>query len=151
MTIALATAANNPIANFTRSMSPQMHARCLQSHADYPLVRALRAGPSGRYNCHGMTFASRRTGIWNAATVQQILIDDGYRSVPVRSVIGGDIIIYHAKSGDIEHSGVVLEPPVPDHLNMPLVCSKWGMSGEMIHWAHYCPYETDFIRYYRIS
>ena len=80
--------------------------------------------------------------------VSKILVDDGYKEIPVAKVCGGDVIIYYAASGDIEHSGVVLESP--QFLDMPLVCSKWGMSGEVIHWAHYCPYDTQFIRYFRI-
>src|SRR3974390_2172266 len=37
----------------------------------YPLV--LRKGYSSNYNCHGMTFASRRTGIYEVNEVNKII------------------------------------------------------------------------------
>src|SRR6266446_4082298 len=40
-----------------------------------------RTEPCPRYNCHGMTFAGRRTGISSPLTVRQMLHEDRYIEV----------------------------------------------------------------------
>jgi len=102
------------------------------------------------YNCHGLTFAARRTTIWETTAVKKILSDDRYEQVPLRDVQPGDIILYvSADDGDIEHSGVVIESP-SHPLLIPKVWSKWGFGAEVIHSANICPYDFSQARYYRI-
>src|SRR5687767_9951314 len=65
-----------------------------QFDADYGARVIRRSEPTPHYNCHGMTFASRRTGVFESRVVQQILNDDCYREVPEASVLPGDVILY---------------------------------------------------------
>lgn len=109
----------------------------------------LRCPPTPRYNCHGMTFASRRTGIFNAETINKILHEDGYRKIASNSVLPGDVIIYVSVDGDFEHSGIVVSSPDKD-LNVPRVVSKWGKYSEFLHWANNCPYTFENAQYYRV-
>jgi hypothetical protein len=102
---------------------------------------------SRKYNCHGLTFASRRTWIDKPTEVQKILTDDDYRPVDLNAVLPGDVAIYKTK-GVIEHSGVVVK--VVDGL--PVILSKWAALHEAVHRARDCPYyDCDEIQYYRIS
>src|SRR5262249_50698196 len=90
--------------------------------AEYPAAVHRDVGPSARYNCHGLTFAARRTGIASSAQVQRILNHDGYRELKMTERPSpGDIAIYR-EDGDIVHSGIVLG--FKD--NVPLVLGKWG-------------------------
>jgi hypothetical protein len=111
----------------------------------YPQARPRPAGPSIAYNCHGLTFAARRTKIWNAQEIQKILEDDGYVQVPQAQVLPGDVAVYYT-NGDAEHSGVVLEKPGL----IPKLLSKWGNAQEFVHWANDCPYDPADIRYFRM-
>jgi hypothetical protein len=54
-------------------------------------VRVLR-----HYNCHGLTFASRRTRIYD---VQQVLAEDAYEHIPLNEVEPGDVIVYFYGKG----------------------------------------------------
>jgi hypothetical protein len=109
----------------------------------------LRTPPTPRYNCHGMTFASRRTGIFDSVVINKILDDDGYAEVSTSQILPGDVIIYFAPDGDTEHSGIVVSAPTSD-LGIPQVVSKWGKYSEFVHWANNCPYTFATARYYRI-
>lgn len=110
-----------------------------------------RVGPTPVYNCHGMTFASRRTGVFETATLVQIIAEDGYREVAREDVMAGDVILYHDDSGDIEHSGVVVTPPSVATLWVPMVYSKWGKYAELEHFGNRCPYNFANIKYYRMA
>lgn len=90
----------------------------------------IRIALSPTYNCHGLTFASRRTQV-DPSSIKMILEDDAYVELERRQALPGDIIIYASEDGDITHSGIVVanEPP----LYSPMVCSKWGLGPEMIH------------------
>lgn len=103
------------------------------------------------YNCHGLTFASRRTGIFDNEVLEQILQDDGYVQLRTEQVLPGDVILYFGPENDIEHSGIVIEPPTALNLNVPLVLSKWGRLLEGVHLANRCPYNFSNTRYYRIN
>jgi hypothetical protein len=109
-----------------------------------------RSEPTPRYNCHGLAFAARRTGVFEAWVIQRILEDDRYVRIETAQVLPGDIVLYYDESGDIEHSGVVIESPAEQNLSMPLVCSKWGKFAEVIHLAHRCPYNAANLQYFRI-
>jgi hypothetical protein len=110
-------------------------------------LAVFRVDVAAAYNCHGLTFASRRTCIDSPEEVQRILVQDGYEKVPNRKdLMPGDVIVYRSE-GDIPHSGVVIRL---DDLN-PLVLSKWGANGpEVLHRANYCPYNWETIEYYRV-
>ena len=109
----------------------------------------LRTHPTPRYNCHGLTFASRRTGIFDGKVITKILDEDGYEEILSENALPGDVIIYFADDGDTEHSGIVVSAPTVD-LGVPKVISKWGKYAEFIHWANNCPYTFATARYYRI-
>lgn len=108
-----------------------------------------RSGPLAAYNCHGFTFASRRTWIEEVAEVHKILDQDGYREIPLDEALPGDVIVYFAENGDAEHSGIVVAAP-EGILKIPVICSKWGGYGEVIHDANYGPYNTGIWKFYRI-
>lgn len=111
---------------------------------------AVCADANPRFNCHGLTFASRRTGIFDSAALKLILCDDGYEEVPKDQVKAGDVIMYYSADGDFEHSGLVVEPPRTERLGVALVRSKWGKARELIHWGNRCPYESSNVKYFRI-
>jgi hypothetical protein len=96
-----------------------------------------RTGMSALYNCHGLTFASRRTRVVDTRELQKILRDDNWNEVELRDVLAGDIVIYFAEDGEANHSGIVVD--VDPELHVPLICSKWGHAGEYLHHLTYCP------------
>jgi len=85
-----------------------------------------RTEMSPMYNCHGMTFASRRTRVFDPLAVQRILADDEWIEIELKDVLPGDVVIYFDEEGDANHSGIVVGTE-------PLICSKWGSAGEFIH------------------
>jgi hypothetical protein len=99
------------------------------------------------YNCHGLTFACRRTGISDSAEVQKILTHDGYQEVQRKDLLAGDIVIYvSVDTNEIEHSGIIVQ--VDDY--GPYVLSKWGHCHEVIHRLGECMYDSSRVRYYRV-
>lgn len=109
-----------------------------------------RSGPTTSYNCHGLTFASRRTGIDKTPVLMQILREDGYVEVEPRHVKRGDTVVYFADDNDVEHSAIVVTP-APTLLEFPVVVSKWGNFAERIHRADVCPYNWHHLRYFRVE
>lgn len=118
--------------------------------SQYKDIVTFRGNPTGIYNCHGLVFASRRTGIHNPQELFKILTEDGYEQVTVDKVIPGDIVLYFQSDGDIEHSGFVISYPDP-LFKMPLILSKWGKYREAVHYANQGPYDKTNIRYYRVN
>jgi hypothetical protein len=112
----------------------------------------IRTGINPIYNCHGLVFASRRTGIDNLPW-DVIFNDDGYTEViNVSEVLPGDIVIYFGSDGTAEHSGIVLENKKDVSVQIPLILSKWGSGGEIIHLAIVVPPEyPKVMRYYRVT
>ncbi|MCW3109625.1 MAG: hypothetical protein JWQ09_4131 [Segetibacter sp.] len=102
---------------------------------------------SGIYNCHGMTFASRRTGIdiidWS------VIKEDNYERLENNNILAGDLVLYISDSGEIEHSGMVLSNIKDNPLSSLFVLSKWGSGSEVIHSLYNCPYNKSQIRFYR--
>jgi hypothetical protein len=115
----------------------------------WPLTEK-RCEPTGIFNCHGLTFASRRTSVSDSNEVRKILEHDGYEVVNKSDVLPGDVILYAGAKGDIEHSGIVVERPSGD-FNIPKVVSKWGKFRELIHMANQCPYNYLAATYCRIK
>lgn len=149
--LALESAAGRPIPNeqlaeishFEGAQFPGYEAR-------YGSRVYRRTDPTPRYNCHGMTFAARRTGIFELAAIDLILDDDGYQEVAPDGVLAGDVVLYFGEYNDVEHSGVVISPPSQDNLGIPLICSKWGKYAEVIHLGNQCPYNFARAKYYRV-
>lgn len=124
--------------------------RALEARVVFPSY--LRAPAHPRYNCHGLTFASRRTAIHEDDDIHSILYEDGYKEVDITEVSPGDVAIYYTNEGTIDHSALVVSKPLPP-LNMPVVCSKWGVIGpEVVHMLTNCPdYAVSNIHYFRIK
>jgi hypothetical protein len=104
-------------------------------------------GPSVGYNCHGLTFGTRRTWIAQATEIAKILEDDEYQMVPFKDVLPGDVVIYYAEDGDVEHSGIVVET---GDLG-PRILSKWGKAHEIVHYLGHSPFDASMVKYYRMS
>jgi hypothetical protein len=119
------------------------------AHLKRTYSRALHrpVGPSARYNCHGLTFAARRTGIDKSAYVQRILTEDGYSRLPMSTApVPGDVVIYR-EDGDIIHSGIVVE--IKDAVTW--VLGKWGECHEVVHPVLDCPYKNAAVEFYRLN
>jgi len=111
------------------------------------LIRRTEVSPF--YNCHGLTFATRRTWITEPDEILKIIKQDNYVQIKDNEVLPGDIILYFSSSNNIEHSGIVVSVPETPPI-IPLVVSKWGILREYIHRANHCPYSLTRIEYYRI-
>ncbi len=110
-----------------------------------------RRPPSGQYNCHGLSFANRRTGIHDQTAVEKVLEDDGYRAIRLAEVEPGDLVVYYV-GDEVTHSGVVLEvvtgaPETPTLRELKIV-SKWGQAGEYIHRTREGPYAQHDLMYW---
>jgi hypothetical protein len=110
-------------------------------------------GPTAMYNCHGLTFAARRTQVI-FSEVAKILRDDDYIVIDYAEVTAGDIAVYRSMdTGDVEHSGIVVGrgtglvngPP-----GAPVILGKWGNLHEVAHLPPQCPYDKCTVMYYRI-
>lgn len=108
-----------------------------------------RTPPTVTYNCHGLTFAVRRTGIHQEAMLKTVLADDAYVAIEREKVLPGDTIIYFGEDGDITHSGLVVLEPTAAPFGVALVVSKWCKYKELVHWATQCPYATGYQKFYR--
>ncbi len=134
--------------HFDRSpLGPGKVAQCQGWKLKHPGALHARGGASSSYNCHGLTFASRRTGIENPRVVEEIVQHDDYVRVPRNEVLPGDIVIYVDDQGDISHSGIVVEV-----MQLAVkVLSKWGECHEVIHNMNDCPYPGTTKEFYRVS
>jgi len=112
---------------------------------------SLRALTHARYNCHGLTFASRRASV-HADRIRLIISEDGYDVIEEPNVMPGDCVVYYSEEGEAEHSGIVVERSErPTDFK---VVSKWGPGGpEVLHWLRQVPsaYSKIDIRFYRIQ
>lgn len=118
----------------------------------HPVAIHRSTSVSYGYNCHGLTFASRRTQITDAQEVRKIIANDGYSQVVDRnSVSPGDIVLYISRDGDIEHSGLVVEVRKNELIPLVMVLSKWGAAHEVIHGLSDCPYDARQVEYYRME
>lgn len=102
------------------------------------------------YNCHGLTFGSRRTQIIDPAEVRKILTQDGYRKIDRADILSGDIVVYVGPDGDIEHSGIVMDVDKSMLILIPKVLSKWGVAHEVVHRLADCPYASTNVEFYRV-
>lgn len=116
---------------------------------EYGSSTTERAPATPVYNCHGLTFASRRTGVHTDLAVSTIIDDDSYKEVPVDEVLPGDAALYYGDEGNVIHSAIVVEGPTQQAYGVPMVISKWGKYKELIHRAKQCPYAMGYVKYYR--
>lgn len=112
--------------------------------------------PTGRYNCHGLVFANRRTNVPEAGDpadyqIDHLLDQDIY--APVRGIARlGDVVVYrrHA-SGHIDHTGIVSRVEHIGATAVVFVWSKWGALEECEHVSTVCSYaQTCDIEYWRL-
>jgi hypothetical protein len=102
------------------------------------------------YNCHGLTFGSRRTQVdWTPATINMILKEDDFEEVPDRDVRVGNVVIYYGDDGKPEHSGIVVGKQ--REFDVPLIWSKWGKGQEVVHPLGACEWGGMPTRFYRIK
>ena len=102
--------------------------------------------PTGRYNCYGLVFASRRAHIPPAGVdvdLDDILRRDGYRPLPANQTPQvGDIVAYRIH-GEIEHTGYVSRVDSVGSVPVVFVWSAWGSLGEFEHRVQSSPYRGD--------
>src|SRR5713101_1823169 len=127
----LGSAAANDITNWqSTESSPHERGGFTDIERRWGPVLFLRCRATARFNCHGLTFAARRTEVSDQATILMILTDDTYHEIPEAGVIPGDTILYFGDDGDVEHSGIVLTRPQDEPFRIPKVLSKWGKWAE---------------------
>ena len=101
----------------------------------------FKGNPTPKYNCHGFTFASRRTNIDQTSDIRKILVDDCYVRIIQTEVMIGDLVLYvDDNGGDIEHTGMVVQTGKDGILFEIVILSKWGKYKEVIHQVNNCPY-----------
>jgi len=153
--ITLVTAAGNPIDNYRIFSLSQFERNQFNDYNQSKyLLTTFRCNPSPEYNCHGMSFASRRTNIDKATVIRTILADDKYKRIDnIKETLIGDIVLYVSVSdGDIMHSGtlVLCEHSDADLSNIR-VLSKWGKYKEAIHPLRETGYKDYKLEFYRLT
>lgn len=148
--IALATRRGREIPNEqVPDLSPFKAEALVSMHKrDYGFAE-MRRRHTGQYNCHGLTFANRRTGIYDPSIVGLILQEDGYREIGISEVQAGDIAVYY-DGEEIEHTGIVIDVVNVEGIlarRVPRLMSKWGSAAEYIHMVTEGPYSQCQIRY----
>ena len=136
--IPLVTSRGNQIAN---TQGAKVGAGRVSAFRDKCLRKnwKFRRDSNGLYNCAGLVWASRRTGISQNEEWLKILADDGYRQTS--HPILDDLVLYRdSDDRSFLHVGriVGIEPGVSElSPKIPIVLSKWGHDlGECVHFAH---------------
>jgi hypothetical protein len=122
------------------------------SKQNYPFA-IFRNSPSPIYNCHGMSFACRRTNIDRSTDIRVILSDDQYQKIDIKATLPGDFVLYiNSNDGDIAHSGTIVSCEHPENnISRIIVVSKWGKFREVVHDLNDCPYKGLEKEFYRIT
>jgi len=85
-----------------------------------------------RFNCHSYTF-TRGVGGWlSEKHVRTILTDNQYKLVPFEQARVGDVVLYHDRKGQLQHSGFISQI-VEGEIS---VTSKWGIAAILEHNIH---------------
>jgi hypothetical protein len=127
-----------------------------------PLEYTERRGPTYDYNCHGLTFLSRRAWMDESTPVDPfrlLFADDDYEGIPVERILPGDIAVYYKREkgsllvggrreevrGSIQHTGIVVQ--IDRGTNPPRIwiLSKWSDLGEYLHTLDNCPYAGSVV------
>ena len=92
---------------------------------------------SGRYNCAGLVFGSRRVVI-DVEHTEQILRDDGYSMLDADDPgrwDTGDVVVYRLGANALSHVAVIhsVKPKPSTAAYEVIVVSAWGQSGEYRH------------------
>jgi hypothetical protein len=109
--------------------------------------------PTGRYNCHGLVFASRRTGIPapgvdTTGLIDRVPQDDQFARVLESEVREGDVALWRQER-EVAHTGIVCYTErVP--IRLIFVWSMWGGLGEFVHRIPLSPYDGT-IEYWRLT
>ncbi len=146
--------------NIPNSIEPdpaQNYVRLAEQSWRMQILSATRLGiPTGRYNCHGLTFASRRTCLGKEGdpkAVDNLLQRDLYKLVYQPQI--GDIVVYRDKqSKEIEHTGFVVTIEKIDFAaekEIIRVWSMWGSIGEFLHKLQNTPYDDCIIEFWRLG
>jgi len=119
------------------------------------LYAVKQLGPAtGRYNCHGLVFASRRTNIPPVGMAKVVDIDDLLQRDDCAPVSGppqvGDIAVYRSSRGTVEHTGYVCRLETMGTASIVFVWSMWGGLGEFEHRVDQSPYHDCSIEYWRL-
>ncbi len=108
------------------------------------------------YNCHGLTFASKRTGIFDDSIIELILKDE-YTKIERHDVIIGDIVVYFSydnnRKREFDHSAIVVsagEVAGAGILGIK-VLSKTRFYREIVHYVYNHPYTAKEFEFYRIK
>lgn len=102
--------------------------------------------PTGRYNCHGLVFGARRTGIGftdidEQIDIKELLVRDRYVKIQPPYKVGDVVIYIDPKTSTVEHSGIVCRiDKVAYGIELPYIWSKWGILGEYMHPCRPAPY-----------
>jgi hypothetical protein len=126
-----------------------------QRRGNLVLAGARLVGPpTGRYNCHGLVFANRRSNIPPAdlsrsVSIDELLARDHYQKVAKPQL--GDVVIYRTRSGSVEHTGIVSRIETVGDTEKEFVWSKWGALEECEHLALACPYADCDLEYWRLK
>ena len=93
------------------------------------------------YNCAGLVFACRRTGV-RPQDMRWILEEDEYQLLGSDEQPNiGDIVLY-AHSGELTHAGIIFEYKMTPDSAETRVLSKWGWAGaEYLHDLNRVPVE----------
>ena len=124
--------------------------------AKFGLREDFQGSETSVYNCHGLTFASKRTGIFDDAVIEQILRDE-YNEINVANVIIGDIALYFSyndkKEKIFEHSAIVVHIGSLAGLESLgiRVLSKTRFYKEIVHYVQNHPYSGAEYKFYRIK
>lgn len=116
----------------------------------YPSIIIRPNTITGIYNCHGLTLASRRTGI--NSIDENLLREDDFCRIDRNELLEGDIVVYLDGKGEMEHSGIVI---AIQNIETALfgsvikVLSKWGDGSEVIHDLFSCEYDKSNIVFFR--
>src|SRR5690242_18488233 len=100
MSIRLETSQRSGIPNHQDTEISKFHLNWSKQIKTMHLKAIERTKPSPLYNCHGFTFACRRTRVETNLSIQTILMDDKYEEVRLEHVLAGDIVIYYSDEGD---------------------------------------------------
>lgn len=153
--LALETRRTNAIINhMSRRPLDDAGARKYEEDKSKEFPESVRrwVGPCNTYNCHGLTFAARRTVV-PSREVMKILEDDDYFQIEFKDVVVGDVVVYFSTTDgfvEAEHSGIFVERE-KGQLGRLKILSKWGFADERIHFLTECPYDSQDVSYFRIN